>query len=678
MSSYEFYLSDVTFTNGSDVAQINNSDSVFGAILGSQVFVAGFDLPETLVSVDTENNTMTLSRPWPRLNSESVEVKISPVASIDTLLSAIAALNDVNLSSRDLVDSLASDVETLTNGFLSASLGQVSTREQIRDCVVNVATLKNLVLKGAIKVGEFASTSEYGPDPGEGANNYKICDALTANNRPPEDGGSIIHVGSEGLYLEGLFPGGIIWVAQFGAHNTKGHVDSSAFLNALNYCATKKTDLHIKAKVGHYYTVGAVTVPLGVGLIGHGWKRIYDPQSIDEMEGGCSIVRDTNGIGALTFAGGNSCQHVNLYGVDRTCYGLSDQSAVFGLNFLFVGIYQYRRGFGCAYSVRSSHFGFCRAAKNDFGFYGYVDTYIIACVSNANFIDGIHFQNGHNSNELVGCRLEWNGRYNFLAYSARHLTVTGGTLDRASGPGASIQGSEVSFNGTEFWRNGKEKLNHPINSAEDYCTHIVTGGEDTQLALSNIKTAIGADDGGSGETTPEYVIVAAGDTGAITINGGDLSGSSVAPILYQSKVQALTVRGVAGIDDFDNSGKDQVSNGRTFIGQFGGNVAAGATYTKRLSMRSISEFYTDVNRFEIIIRHGATGLDYAGEIVALFSREQGPTQITFTEVIYATNPDLFSTLINIDAINIAPDGSEFDIRVTNNFSDTIRILGHQK
>ena len=91
MSSYEFYLSDVTFTNGSDVAQINNSDSVFGAILGSQVFIEGFSIPETLASVDNAARTITLNRPWPRPSAASVELKISPSANGSAQLSALTA-----------------------------------------------------------------------------------------------------------------------------------------------------------------------------------------------------------------------------------------------------------------------------------------------------------------------------------------------------------------------------------------------------------------------------------------------------------------------------------------------------------------------------------------------------------------------------------------------------------
>ena len=91
MSAYEFFLTDVTFTNDDATAQINNAESVFGAIVGSQVFVGGVGIPETLVSVDNTARTITLSRPWPRATAENVEVKISPVASAAAQMSALTA-----------------------------------------------------------------------------------------------------------------------------------------------------------------------------------------------------------------------------------------------------------------------------------------------------------------------------------------------------------------------------------------------------------------------------------------------------------------------------------------------------------------------------------------------------------------------------------------------------------
>lgn len=108
MSAYEFFLTDVTFTEGDSVAQINNAESVFGAIEGSQVFVAGVDIPETLVTVNNTARTITLSRPWPRDNAQNVEVKISPVASAAAQMSALTT----NL---EALSTFNTDTQTILN-----------------------------------------------------------------------------------------------------------------------------------------------------------------------------------------------------------------------------------------------------------------------------------------------------------------------------------------------------------------------------------------------------------------------------------------------------------------------------------------------------------------------------------------------------------------------------------
>jgi len=126
MSAYEFFLTDVTFTNGNETAQINNADSVFGAIEGSQVFVAGVGIPETLVSVDNTARTVTLSRPWPRATAENVEVKISPVASAGSQLSALEANQNAFKTLMEAIDNPAAGMEAAITEALTYINSQVA------------------------------------------------------------------------------------------------------------------------------------------------------------------------------------------------------------------------------------------------------------------------------------------------------------------------------------------------------------------------------------------------------------------------------------------------------------------------------------------------------------------------------------------------------------------------
>ena len=148
MSAYEFFLTNVTFTNDNATAQINNADSVFGAIEGSQVFVAGSDIPETLVSVDNTARTITLSRPWPRANAQNVEVKISPVASAAAQMSALESTRVAFTTLMEAIDNPAAGMEAaITEGlkYLDSQVAQspaVEQRQNLTHRLIDYPTLK--------------------------------------------------------------------------------------------------------------------------------------------------------------------------------------------------------------------------------------------------------------------------------------------------------------------------------------------------------------------------------------------------------------------------------------------------------------------------------------------------------------------------------------------------------
>ena len=63
MSSYVFELSDVSIANGDDTLYINNSDSVFGVIPGSMLWIDS-NRPRFVQSVDNTARTVTLTANW--------------------------------------------------------------------------------------------------------------------------------------------------------------------------------------------------------------------------------------------------------------------------------------------------------------------------------------------------------------------------------------------------------------------------------------------------------------------------------------------------------------------------------------------------------------------------------------------------------------------------------------
>lgn len=80
--------------------------------------------------------------------------------------------------------------------------------------------------QSSMNIGDFIITTELEIGSGIGGNTYQLMDVGSSGARPAADGGSVIHIGSAGLYLRGCFPGGV-FCEQF-----------STPQQALTYCAT--------------------------------------------------------------------------------------------------------------------------------------------------------------------------------------------------------------------------------------------------------------------------------------------------------------------------------------------------------------------------------------------------------------------------------------------------------
>ncbi|GAB5470469.1 MAG: hypothetical protein Kilf2KO_34990 [Rhodospirillales bacterium] len=85
----------------------------------------------------------------------------------------------------------------------------------------------------------FDQVSYYGiaNSTSSGSNRFILRQAASPGARPPDDGGSIIHVAApnDTLYLEGLFPGGLIYAEQFGARGDGSTGNHTAITNALAF-----------------------------------------------------------------------------------------------------------------------------------------------------------------------------------------------------------------------------------------------------------------------------------------------------------------------------------------------------------------------------------------------------------------------------------------------------------
>lgn len=88
MSEYIFSLSDVSIADNSPTVTVNNSDSFFGLISGSQLFIVG-KLPVTVIEHDTVTRTLTLKSNWTQGEVNNVSAQVVPIGAVSTLLAAV-------------------------------------------------------------------------------------------------------------------------------------------------------------------------------------------------------------------------------------------------------------------------------------------------------------------------------------------------------------------------------------------------------------------------------------------------------------------------------------------------------------------------------------------------------------------------------------------------------------
>lgn len=103
MNSYVFELSDVSIASGDNTLYINNSDSVFGAIPGSMLWIDSYR-PRFVQSVDNTARTVTLTATWDGTDVVNKPATIAPFPSLIDQQNALNAVNSVNSTAQGLLN----------------------------------------------------------------------------------------------------------------------------------------------------------------------------------------------------------------------------------------------------------------------------------------------------------------------------------------------------------------------------------------------------------------------------------------------------------------------------------------------------------------------------------------------------------------------------------------------
>lgn len=131
MSSYVFSLSDVSVADGSQTVTVNNSDSFFGLIEGSQIFIAG-KLPATIIEHDTGARTLTLSANWAQGDVNNASAQVVPIGAVATLLTALENNRSAYNALTEAINNPAAELQPIVEDALRYINTQVAQSPPVK------------------------------------------------------------------------------------------------------------------------------------------------------------------------------------------------------------------------------------------------------------------------------------------------------------------------------------------------------------------------------------------------------------------------------------------------------------------------------------------------------------------------------------------------------------------
>lgn len=253
----------------------------------------------------------------------------------------------------------------------------------------------------------------------------------------------------------------------------------------------------------------------------------------------------------------------NLDGRDKTRPLIDQTNQVRGGILFDCGIYRFLRGVG-SYAYTSIQVGKSSICANAVGVYNLIDSRIIDCTINANSSHGVQNNAGANNNLYENVRNEWNDGIGYYFSGSKGNIITGELIDRNGSANVVVQGGGGCIISGVF----SQRPARLLASGSGFNTHFYLADSDSYLVLGSVITRSGVDDGGGGTLTPERVVVFGGGSSNMTFNatGCDLTGSTLSPILTNTRPDKMSVSACIGMESVDTCNKFQQSNGRSVVG----------------------------------------------------------------------------------------------------------------
>ena len=228
-------------------------------------------------------------------------------------------------------------------------------------------------------------------------------------------------------------------------------------------------------------------------------------------------ARDNNGIFAGAKIGRPRVELCHVRGFDKGFYGYDVGQA----------------------EIVGSTFSFCNTGIHLAS--GSADGFIQDVVAYSNS-RGLHLDGGSNDNRILGGKYEWNSGEGLLITNCSAIVICNAIFDRNGGPGISIKGNATRGNASivncVLRRNGKNDIGDDVSNLHvQSCVQPV-------ILMGNFFNK-GANDDGSGTTTPQYAVRFVNPSTEVTMVGNSLTlGYTVSDISGASNVTEF--RGITG------------------------------------------------------------------------------------------------------------------------------------
>ena len=442
----------------------------------------------------------------------------------------------------------------------------------------------------------------------------------------------------------------VVSVLDFGADPT-GQADSTqAFEQAATVCT------NVFVPFGVYLLANAV-IPIGSYFFSES-PNFYTSSSVNSR---ATVLKHYDNADYLFSLSGNVC-FSGLVFIGRNGAGniikSSDGTKIGHITFNGCSIFAMNVGIGGpgVPNYMGAEINGCSIAECGTGINNIVDSKIFGGNVSNNTNNGIYLGTGANDNVIVGTKIEWNGANNISFYGAKHNAISGCVIDRSGGDGISIlSNSDAIISGCCIRRSCRDAT---ANNSH------VSIGNGCSVVISGVQMRSGADDDGTGNTTPLHSIALTGSPTYLSVTGSDLNGCTDTVMSFNgNSIEKMRIIGCPGIPDM----KD-----RKNLGTISESSSGSATFY--LSPITTYNSYTVIVR--VTARNTSTGSIVYGEVPIIIRRAAGDAAATICSTSYETTSGVVGTsneMFVISTSNVAVDGSSFEVSILNNDTSSYQI-----